>query len=235
MVRKSVEQNEKQAEKRHVVCLNCRQSTRHVILHSTNVTWEYTSEIVEWTSYEIVQCCGCDEISFCKVDTASENLYYDEREGKMELWSDVEVFPPRLTGQQGLKEEDILYHLPLNVQRIYRETYKALCNQQPILAGVGVRALVEAVCNWEKASGKNLKERIDDLAQQGFITVTGANMLQNLRIVGNKAAHEIKPHRMETLSTAFEIVEHVLKSVYVYPDKAEHLQEKERVLKKKRS
>ena len=100
---------------------------------------------------------------------------------------------------------------------------------------MGIRALVEAVCSWERASGKNLKERIDDLVQQGFITTTGADMLQNLRIMGNKSAHEIKPHRMDTLVTAFEIIEHVLKSVYMYPEKAELLQEKERVLKKKRS
>ena len=127
MVKKSIKQNEKQFEECRIICPSCKQSTRHTILHSTNVTLSYGDNIQEWISYEIVQCCGCDEVSFCKIDASSENMDYDEKEDRMVLWANTEVFPPRLAEQPGFNEES-MYLLPLIVQRIYRETYKALCS-----------------------------------------------------------------------------------------------------------
>jgi Domain of unknown function (DUF4145) len=39
----------------------------------------------------------------------------------------------------------------------------ALCSKLPILAGVGIRALIEAVCHDKSAQGSDLRKKIDSL------------------------------------------------------------------------
>lgn len=51
----------------------------------------------------------------------------------------------------------------------------------------------------------------------------GAKILHSLRIMGNQAAHKVKPHSEEDLRTAFDVVEHLLQGVYVLPAKASRL------------
>jgi hypothetical protein len=46
------------------------------------------------------------------------------------------------------------------------------------------------------------------------------------RIMGNVAAHEVKPHKENELNTAFDVVEHLLVGVYLLPAKAAILPEK---------
>lgn len=107
--------------------------------------------------------------------------------------------------------------LPDSVSQVYAETYKALCNEQPVLAGVGIRALIEAVCQERNATGKTLEKKIDGLVDLNLLTSDGAKSLHNLRVIGNQAAHEVKPHSEEKLSAAMKIIEHLLEAVYVIP------------------
>ena len=47
-----------------------------------------------------------------------------------------------------------------------------------MLAGVGIRCLVEAVRQKENAEGKDLKAKINDLVKKGLLTQSGADILQ---------------------------------------------------------
>ena len=109
------------------------------------------------------------------------------------------------------------HFLPASVAPIYDETHAALANKQPILAGVGIRALIETVCNEKGATGSSLEKKIDDLVTKGVLTRTGSETLHSMRILGNQAAHEVKPHSEETLNLAMDVVEHMLTDVYILP------------------
>ncbi len=102
-------------------------------------------------------------------------------------------------------------------RRVYEETHQALCSDSPMLAGMGIRSLVEAVCQQENADVKDLKAKIEDLVEQGFLTQSGAEILQRLRLMGNEAIHEMKRHDTGTLGTAFDVVENLLREVYIFP------------------
>lgn len=95
-----------------------------------------------------------------------------------------------------------------------------MANELPVLAGVGIRALVESVCNEKKASGSNLAQRIDSLVPLGILTRDAAKTLHSLRILGNRAAHEVKPHSIAKLRIALDIAENLLTNVYVIPHQA---------------
>lgn len=165
-------------------------------------------------NYQIVQCQGCDSISFRFGHSDSETFLYDEENNEIIHTESVELYPSRVAGRHKLRQA---HFLPQAVSRIYDETHSALSNKQPILAGVGIRALVETVCNEKAAVGYSLENKIDDLVTKGVLTQTGAETLHSMRILGNEAAHEVKPHSEETLNLAMDVVEHLLNDVYILP------------------
>jgi hypothetical protein len=113
--------------------------------------------------------------------------------------------------------------LPYKVQEIYQEPYSAVVNRQRTLAGIGIRAMVEAVCQEEGAVGHNLEERIDDLVQKGKLAEEGAEILHGTRLLGNKAAHEVEALQSAQLDAAMRVAENLLETVYVLPSLAKHL------------
>ncbi len=116
-----------------------------------------------------------------------------------------------------------LYFLPIKVRHIYQETHSAICTKQNILAGIGVRALVEAVCSEKKAEGFTLEKKIEDLVMKGVLTENNAAVLHKTRLLGNKAAHETEPPSDWELGVGFDIAENLIETVYIIPKKAEKL------------
>jgi hypothetical protein len=228
MDQRTVALNKVQGEECRAPCRNCNVETRHKVLQSVDVSisedyrnWWYRAD----DSYQIIQCQGCDEISFKKIHTNSEDIDHDPETGEQSYDAKIDVYPSRVAGRNKLRQAD---SLPWQVAQIYNETHAALCNKQPILAGIGMRALVEAVCREEQAIGKNLEQKIDDLVTLEVLTKSGAQMLHRTRILGNAAAHEVKPHSEAVLSLAMDVVEHLLTNVYILPSAAEKLPKREK-------
>jgi hypothetical protein len=122
-----------------------------------------------------------------------------------------------------VSDQALIIIYQLKVARIYNETHSALCNKMPILAGIGIRVLIEAICKEKTASGKNLEEKIDSLVSMEVLTKDGAEILHSLRILGNIAAHEVASQSDDKLAVAMDVVEHLLNGVYILPTIASHL------------
>jgi hypothetical protein len=61
---------------------------------------------------------------------------------------------------------------------------------EPGLYAVGIRRMLETVCNEEGAAGKELFEKLDDLARKDRIPGTLAEAAHQLRKLGNLGAHD---------------------------------------------
>lgn len=212
------EHNKSQNEKIVVPCAKCSGKTNHVVLLSADISGEENSVDYYWSeSYQIIQCRGCQTISFRTESSNSED--YDEVEGGWQHAIYESLYPSRIKGRAGIGNE--IHYLPTNVHRIYQETLSALNNNLPVLTGVGLRALVEAVCKEKMAQGNNLFEQIGDLVKKNVLTPTGESILHKIRTLGNKAAHEVKPHDDKQLALAMDVIEHLLKDVYILPKMVE--------------
>jgi hypothetical protein len=177
-------------------------------------------DILVWDDYYTIQCAGCKTVSFCIKSTSTEDQAYDERTGDYQPVETTRLYPSRIAGRLELENSHLLPHA---VYKVYEETRAALANDQPVLAGIGIRAIVETVCKDQSATGNRLVEHIDDLARKGVITPDGARILHSLRFMGNEAAHEVKAHSEDELITALDVVEYVLKGVYILPRLASRL------------
>ena len=211
--------NKSQHSEIDLPCTKCLGKTTHKVLTSVDLLGEESDGdwSIQWSDdYQIVECCGCKSISFRVVSSNSEDMYqvsetdYDYK--KLEL-----LYPSRIEARKTL--EDQVHFLPNKVRGIYKETITALNNNSPILAGVGLRALIETICIEKEASGYNLNKKIENLVVKGILTPSGSTILHKIRALGNKAAHEVKPHSEKQLGLALDVVEHILNDVYILPKK----------------
>jgi hypothetical protein len=180
----------------------------------------------DWTNtFELVQCCGCETVSFRATSTHSEAVEYDHR-GEPYYPLDQKLYPPRIEGRKDLGGD--AWCIPHNIKSVYEEVLTALACQSPVLVGMGLRALIEAVCKEKEAPGHDLHKRIEWLKEKQVLTESGAQILHHIRTLGNGAAHEIKPHSMEELELALDVVEHLFKEVYILPFEAKRVFEGKR-------
>ncbi len=214
--------NKTQGEEHELPCIKCTGKTAHKVLASVDIRGEDgdSNFSFEWaTDNQIVQCLGCKTVSFRKASSNSEDYHQINEEGDCEYSIDEMLYPTRIEGIKGLGDET--HYLPSNVRKIYDETLMALSSQAPVLAGIGLRALLETVCKEKNATGRDLLKKIDSLVSAGILTPASAAILHKIRTLGNAAAHEMKPHSDKQLRLAMDIVEHLLKDVYILPKQVE--------------
>lgn len=195
-------------------CRDCCKNTNHNVLseHTDAYREEYSCDI----SYQILQCLGCDTKSFRNVFYDLEAAYPTD-ENNWEVPEEVTVYPKAVEGHKEIKN---LWDLPDIVRTIYSEVLTALRENSKVLAGLGLRAVVEAVCNDLTIPGRNLEVRINKLVSSGYISKNDAERLHGIRFMGNDAAHDIKTPKSTTLSVALQIVEHLMASVYILENQA---------------
>jgi Domain of unknown function (DUF4145) len=200
-------------------CNSCKRTTNQNVLFNKRFT-EFDDDVPEDSShykthedYMTIQCGGCENISFLIrnigsvfADKHDENGYFDENFPSKEY----ELNIPMLSDE----EQEFL---PILLRKLYVEVESAFKEEANILAGVGLRMLVEAICLQEKISGRNLQEKIKNLQVNGLLSINAVPILDKLRIIGNFSTHEIKGFSIEKLEYALDIINHTLKSIYVLP------------------
>lgn len=209
-------------EKEKVLCAkSCKNITNHVVLAEHKASGDaYNGEIQWWATYQIIQCLGCESISFREASTCSED--FDPYTGQME--EAVTLYPDRMAGREPIDDYE---EFPIRTKRVYLETLKALNNQTPILAAIGLRALIESICLEQKTKSRTLAKGIDELADMGLLSKRQADFLHNHRFMGNAAAHEIVSPKPQHLVAALDIAETLLKTIYILPELDEQLKDKE--------
>lgn len=196
-------------------CRSCEGETSQAILFQSvdPGPFEYHLE----TAYQVLECCGCQTKSFRKCVSDYESAI-QIAEDEWEVDREINLYPSVLHGHRAIPE---LHEIPKVVASIYRQSLEAICNGAPILAGMGLRATVESICNEQAIVGRTLEKRIDGLAKKGLISAKDADRLHAIRFMGNDAAHEVLPTDQKSLTIALRIVEHLIVSLYILDQAAE--------------
>jgi hypothetical protein len=194
-----------------IYCNECQRDTSHNILTGVDYS-DGNDEVNFWVGCDVVQCGGCKNITFTMRSTDSESYY----EGDKDV---IEQFPPKEDRSKYYIKNDV-YKLPLLLSNIYKETLKAIGNKSFTLAGIGLRAIVETLCQDKAIKGNNLEKKIDNLITEGFLTSDGAEILHGIRLIGNDAAHAAKAPKKEQIDAAMKVVDHLILGIYIIPEEA---------------
>jgi hypothetical protein len=198
-------------------CDRCGGGVRN---HIAIKEYSFTREIEEISEYEfhayqIIKCRGCDKIRFCQLSMFSDDL--DEQGNQLEK---VTVYPETKPGSRSVNPR---LRVIRRIGQIYLETMTAFNGGANILAGGGLRAIVEAICQDQGITGRTLQAKIDELAERGLLTKPQAELLHEERFIGNAALHELEPPAENELTLGLDIIEGLLSTIYILPTKAEQL------------
>lgn len=110
--------------------------------------------------------------------------------------------------------------MPANVLAAFEEAVKCHSIQCFVASAIMIRKTLEEVCADRNATGDNLKKRLQDLGQKILIPKELIEGMDELRLLGNDAAHiesnaftEIGKNEIEI---SIEFTKEILKGVYQY-------------------
>jgi hypothetical protein len=111
-------------------------------------------------------------------------------------------------------------NLPASVTKSVEEAITCHANECYIAAAIMVRKTLEELCRDRNATGTNLKERIKALGTKVVLPTELLDGLDDLRLLGNDAAHiesqEFNAVGKEEVEIGIEFAKEVLKAVYQY-------------------
>lgn len=130
--------------KQKYFCRNCKGLRNQKELHRSERRGGDDDGFFQWIDkYLIIECNGCETISFLNIYGDSEMSYMTD-EGYHEYFDEETIYPYYLE-----KSNEIEYksYLPDKIKMIYTETVNALKANSYILTAGGLRATIEAICN----------------------------------------------------------------------------------------
>ncbi len=137
----------------------------------------------------------------------------------------VASFPPQLIDFEK-------QNIPDKVLMAFEESINCHANQCYIAAAIMIRKTLEEICKDRKATGANLKKRIQALGSKIVLPKELLEGMDELRLLGNDAAHveslEFDKISEEEVEVSVEFTKEILKATYQY----EHLLKKLKQLKK---
>ncbi len=203
-------------------CRSCSHESNHSIIakheHIENDRLIKNEE--EFFNHMITQCLGCDTIGYL---TTSWHLSDKNEDGS--IYKSEYHYPhdPEQWENDEFLSDDEHSHLPRSLYDLYEELRNAIRMGSNLLAGIGLRMMVEAVCLHQKVTGRNLRAKIDKIFDNGLISKNELEVLHKLREIGKMTTHQIKSPSKAVLDAAREAINHLLRSIYVVRMKTKRL------------
>ena len=111
-------------------------------------------------------------------------------------------------------------NVPVAVQSAFEEAIKCHAQRCFVASAIMVRKTLEELCTDRKAVGPDLKQRIKALGTKVLLPTELLEGLDDLRLLGNDAAHiesrEYEKVGQEEVEIGIEFTKEVLKAVYQY-------------------
>lgn len=204
-------------QKEEFYCQKCRRHTNHDLLYDESVSITASDGSTTWKVYDTIRCRGCDTIAFHYSECVTQTSDPHSRLllAKSQYYPRDRFFRVPIEGTN---------ELPGQTRTIYFEVLSSLNEELPILTAIGIRSLIESICREKTYSWKNLYKGIEALGVNGILSFTEVEFLHACRFLGNNAAHEIIAPSKDQLLSALDIVETLLKSIYVLPCKAKSIE-----------
>jgi uncharacterized protein DUF4145 len=198
------------SEAKRLSCDHC--GHRGPIQHRENVVVKDDVELAEgfgeihWQHIvSVSQCVACDEV------TIAEYFWPDEIG---EPFAERRLFPTA-------RDDSAVPERVRNRLNTARKVIKS----EPSFYAIGIRRMLETVCNVEGAKGDDLFAKLDDLAAKDRIPTLLAEIAYELRKLGNLAAHddevEVAPEDVPLIS---DLADAILEYLYRAPAKLSAMQ-----------
>ena len=191
-----------------IYCNKCNGETNH----KQGATFQYSGEEIcderntfSWSeSWNVWQCRGCDEVTIEKVEHSDADFWDNNGNSIPERT----FFPER---NIRLLSKKRYIKIPDKLRMIYNEIIESYNKSCFLLCSIGLRTLLEAICNDKGVKGDKLMMKIN---KSSFLTENIKKNLHGIRHLGNDATHEFTYPSKEDLELTISIIEDILNTVY---------------------
>lgn len=207
--------NDEKLEIQKAHCNSCLQQTKHFIVaercnEGSEIVDDGRYEISWKTTYKMLECCGCENVSLQRKFYFSE---YDDVE--------VEYYPPQISRQIPKWSDE----LPPEWSELLKEVYLALHADSRRLALMGARTLVDLYMSEKLGDIGGFSQKIKKLETDGLISKPNKAVLDAALEVGHAATHRGHKARANEVNQVIDIVENLLQS-HVLAASADNLKSK---------
>jgi Domain of unknown function (DUF4145) len=218
-----------------IYCNKCRRKTLHRVLLTTSRerTDEYAAD--NWDPdggdiplciyFDMLECRGCREAVLRRVLHCNDPEAHRRIGGvgkvlsEDEVADDIRYFPPAVV-------RDLppwRFKLPIEMLKLLEEIYRSLDAQSLRLPMMGARTLVDMMIVEKIGDIGNFKEKLNQLEKEGFVSAHNREALYVALELGNAAAHRGHAATESEVQAVLDIVETMLKAIYVFPELAQKL------------
>ncbi len=194
-------------------CTDCFKNTNHTVREVFKIEGSFEYQVNRF--YGVVQCDGCNTVSYRTETKDYELMEFDYQENDYFPRTTTEFYPQTLNSHRNELDTSLL---PEKIRIVYDDTIKSFTAGSYLLTAIGFRTIIEAICINQSIKVKeveDLKPQIDKMAKNGLITPREAARLHTIRFSGNDSAHEMIVPKKEDLYVVLNIVDHLLNNLYI--------------------
>lgn len=223
-----------------VYCHTCKNRTNHGIIYTYKEQSEPNDDVHWLMNYHIVQCLGCDDVSFVR-EYGDEDMWVHQNGNRVWI-NEFTVYPeePKKEEVFGIESLNLkpknFKHVPKNILNLYNQIIESFNNFHFVLCTSGLRTLIEGICTHQNIKKgfmydedknklpdpkddivrkqESLGGKIFELCDRGLIIFHQALILQKIKDIGNAAIHDIETPDMYTINEIIEIAEKVITDIY---------------------
>lgn len=197
-------------EIKKIICNLCNNFTNHQLLFS------YNSEESEWDSDEnnnifplytiycthnLWSCMGCNQVTY-------EIIY----KGNIDDMTTITEYWPARKIHSRLQKN--FSSIPRNIAQTYKEVISCVNENNNMLAAIGIRAILEAICENIGISNWGLSKKLKELKKREIFNENIIDALENFKFLGDKSAHELHIPNSNEISSALNVLEDLLMQQY---------------------
>jgi len=195
-------------------CNECGQETLHKVVKLVQKSREFEEgqyTVSVGSNWQILQCCGCQEVAMSRIDWCSED---DPQDPYVPTF-----FPPRVSRR---KPDWLVRQEAPEYQGLLDEVYTALHADSRRLALMGARSVIDKAIAKKVGDLGSFTKGLDELQKANLLSQQERQIIEAAFEAGSAAVHRDHQPTVDALNTVIDIVERVLH--------AEILEEKARVL-----
>lgn len=185
------------------LCQHCGNENRMDLVCDNRVDqgnneWDYFNHI------KVYRCSVCLKATITETDFFSEDYNFNDT-----VTEDI-IYPPNELSDEKVVPKDII--------KAFKSSQRVRHMDKSIYL-ISIRRTIELVCNDNGASGRNLQQKIQDLADKGILPESLKTASNFTRILGNQGAHGTNTVTNEVSLHLLEFVKYIIEYIYVLPDK----------------
>jgi ribosomal protein S27E len=195
-----------------ILCLHCGNTT--LMYKCGDYKWGSNEDFIFSYNYKMVACPECRKITLIETYRDETMLRYD-RNGDIEYYAEEKVlYPTNMIDNNAM---------PAFIKNSFESALKVR-NIDYTGCLILLRRTLEMIVKNQGAEGKDLYEKIEDIANKGILPDALKEASTLARVFGNSAVHDLESIAdTNDTNTLIELMKYIIEYLYIIPKKIDDL------------